>query len=99
MLISGRYESVDPALGTGADVVARAGGFRAPALVLHGELDGVIPVAEARNLEVALRRNGADVVAHYYEGAGHNLDGEPVARDDMELRIVEFLCGRLTCTR
>ena len=98
VLISGRYESVDPALGSGTNVVATAGGFRAPALVLHGVSDGVIPVAEARDLAAALRASGADVVAHFYEGAGHNLDGEPVAHDDMEDRIVRFLCGRLVCS-
>jgi dienelactone hydrolase len=97
VLISGRYESMDPVVGAGTDVVARAAGFRAPVLVLHGVADGVIPVAEAQHLEAALRATGADVAARYYEGAGHNLDGEPVARDDMENLVVEFLCARLTC--
>ncbi len=99
VLISGRYEGIDPVVGAGTDVVARASGFRAPVLVLHGTADAVIPVGEAQHLEAALRARGADVVARYYEGAGHNLDGEPVAHDDMEDLVVEFLCARLTCSR
>jgi dipeptidyl aminopeptidase/acylaminoacyl peptidase len=98
VLISGRYRSADPAFGVGVDIATRASGFRAPALVLHGESDGVIPVQEARDLEAALRRARADVVAAYYPGAGHNLDGEPTVSAPMEDRIVRFLCGRFTCT-
>jgi dipeptidyl aminopeptidase/acylaminoacyl peptidase len=97
VLISGRYESPDPNVGAGVDVVAQARGFRAPSLILHGVVDGVIPVQVARDLEAALRAQGRDVVAQYYDGAGHNLDGEPTVRDDMENRIVTFLCQHLTC--
>ena len=44
--------------------------------VLHGTADAAVRLSQAQHLEAALRSR-RDVEAHYYEGAGHNLAGEP----------------------
>lgn len=100
VLVSGMFEgwngigSTVP--GGEVDVVERVDGWHAPTLILHGTGDGAVPVSQAQNLERALRDRGVDVDAHYFEGAGHNLSGDPRA-PDFDARIVEFLCARLGC--
>ncbi len=102
MLVSGMYEgwngigSTVP--GGEVNVVERVSGWRAPVLILHGTGDGAVPVVQAYDLEAALRGIGADVEAQYYEGAGHNLAGEPALAPDFRNRITQFLCARLTCS-
>jgi dienelactone hydrolase len=98
VLVSGRYEGWGGALpGELVNVGDHVTGWRAPTLILHGTLDGAVPVSQAYALEAALRAVGADVVSHYYEGAGHNLSGEPAVGPDLEDRTVGFLCARLVC--
>jgi dienelactone hydrolase len=80
------------------DVVARAGGFSAPVLLLHGTGDGLVPVAEARDMERALREHGSDVEAKYYDDAPHGLAQVPAIRADLLGTITRFLCTRLDCT-
>ena len=101
VLISGLYEGWN---GIGSDVpggevnvVERVDGWRAPTLILHGTADGAVPVVQAQHLEAALRAHGVDVAAHYYEGAGHNLDGDPAVGTDLENQITQFVCARLAC--
>jgi dienelactone hydrolase len=101
VLASGKYvgwnraPDADP-LGD-VNVVDRIGSWVAPALVLHGTIDGAIPVTQAQDLEAALRAAGRDVEARYYDGAGHNLSGEPGVHDDLVARVGQFLCARLVC--
>jgi carboxymethylenebutenolidase len=61
------------------ELAARAPQVRIPLLILHGVADGpadggseMTAVQMARDFEGALRRAGASVDAHYYEGGGHN---------------------------
>ncbi len=101
VLVSGKYEGWNT-LGTTVEggevnVVERVAGWGPPALILHGTADGAIPVSQAHDLEAALISAGASVEAHYYEGAGHNLSGEPEVHDDLVARIAQFLCARLGC--
>jgi dienelactone hydrolase len=101
VLVSGLFEGWN---GIGSDVpggeinvVERVDGWRAPTLILHGNADAAVPVVEAQHLEEALRAHGVDVVAHYYAGAGHNLDGDPAVGADLEDQITQFVCGRMVC--
>jgi dienelactone hydrolase len=100
VLVSGMYEgwngigSTVP--GGEVNVVERVDGWRAPTLILHGTDDAAVPVSQAQNLDDALRDRGVDVDAQYFEGAGHNLSGDPSVAD-FDRRIVEFLCTRLGC--
>ena len=103
VLVSGLFEGWN---GIGSDVpggevnvVERVDGWRAPTLILHGTADAAVPVVQAQHLEAALRAHGVDVAAHYYEGAGHNLDGDPAVGTDLEDQITQFVCraDRVRC--
>ncbi len=102
MLVSGKYVGWNSAGFTVPDgavnVVDRLGTWSPPALILHGTGDGAALVGQAQDLEAALRAKGHDVEAHYYEGAGHNLAGEPEVHDDLLARVSQFLCTRLACS-
>jgi dienelactone hydrolase len=100
VLASGRYEgwirdAVEPAVRT--NVGDRVAAWRAPALILHGTSDAAVSVSQSQVLETALRAEGVDVESAYYEGAGHNLPGEPAVHDDFVNRVVGFVCTRLGC--
>lgn len=100
VLASGRYEgwirdASDPT--TRVNIGDRVAAWRAPALIVHGTIDAAVPVAQSEALEAALRRVGVDVESRYYEGAGHNLAGEPAVHDDFVNRVVGFVCARLGC--
>jgi predicted esterase len=79
------------------NVVARANLVSSPVLLLHGEDDPLVPVNQARDMEVALRARGSDVVAKYYPGADHGLAWIPKIRPDLIEQITEFLCARYQC--
>jgi dienelactone hydrolase len=54
------------------DGAATAAGVRAPVLILHGEKDYQVPVAEAEKLAVAIRSGGnRDVTVRVFSGANH----------------------------
>jgi dienelactone hydrolase len=101
VLVSGKYEgfsNLDPEASGEVNIVERGvTGWRVPTLILHGTADAAIPVAQAHDLEAALLAAGAPVEAHYYEGAGHNLSGEPAVHDNLVATITQFLCARLGC--
>jgi len=79
------------------DVVGRAAGIRSPILVLHATGDDVVPVAQARDFEAALRGAGRDVEANYYDIATHGVEHVPWVRADIIDRTTRFLCARFTC--
>jgi len=101
ILASGRYEdwgsNTTP---TGlVDVAPRANHWVAPALIFHGTADAAVPIQQSYTLESALRAAGVDVDSRYYEGAGHNLSGEPSAHDDLVNRTIQFLCTHYACAQ
>jgi dienelactone hydrolase len=100
VLIAGMYEGwngIGSTLPGGeVDVVKRVDGWSAPTLILHGALDGAVPVSQALHLEEALRARGVDVEAHYYESGAHNLGADPAAAD-LRDRIAAFVCARSAC--
>jgi len=78
------------------NVLERVGGWHAPTLIMHGTVDGAVPVSQAQNLEAALRGKGVDVTAVYYDGAAHNLGEDPRAPDFVD-RIAAFGCEHVGC--
>jgi dienelactone hydrolase len=101
ILASGRYEAwgSNTSPSGRVDVTQRVDHWLAPALIMHGTIDAAVPVAQSSRLEAALRAAGVDVESRYYEGAGHNLSGEPTAHDDLVNRVIGFLCSRYECAQ
>ena len=99
VLVSGLVEgwngigSVVP--GGEVNVVERVDAWQAPTLILHGTDDGAVPVVQAEHLEAALQARGIQTTAHYYEGAGHNLAGDPAVVTDLDNRIAAFVCAAI----
>jgi len=61
----------------------------APLLVLHGENDPLVPVAEAREVVTTLQRAGRTVDAHYYADEGHGF-AKRENQIDMVQRIIAW---------
>jgi carboxymethylenebutenolidase len=59
-----------------------------PVLILHGDADRDVPVAEAYKLEEVLQQAGVPHEVHIYPGAGHGFRGGD--REDAWKRTVEF---------
>lgn len=58
---------------------------RPPVLLIHGEVDDVVPPQRSRDAEQALKRAGVTVDSHFIPGLGHGID-------DMGLALgAEFL--------
>jgi carboxymethylenebutenolidase len=53
-----------------------------PTLIFHGDKDSVVPVKEARDLELTLKGKKNAVVIHIYEGVEHMFMG-----DNMQVRL------------
>ena len=58
---------------------AATGAAAPPVLLVHGESDGVVPVAASRLAESALRAAGIPVEALYIPGLDHSIDGAGLA--------------------
>jgi len=59
-----------------------------PLLVLHGDADPVIPVAEAYYVQELAASRKVACELHIYPGAGHEFEGD--ARQDAALRTLHF---------
>jgi carboxymethylenebutenolidase len=64
-----------------------------PTLILHGDADRIVPVAEARKLERLLKEKQKPYEIKIYAGAGHGFTGE-VNKDAVE-RTLAFLAKYL----
>jgi acetyl esterase/lipase len=58
-----------------ADSVAQAGGATGPALLFHGDVDGLITVAQTERFGSALVEAGVDVTTYIVTEADHAFDG------------------------
>lgn len=67
-----------------------AAAIEAPLLVLHGDADPVVPVAQSETLVAALRAAGRPVTFHVYPGEGHGW-GAPATVADELARTERFL--------
>jgi dipeptidyl aminopeptidase/acylaminoacyl peptidase len=70
--------------------VSRAGEIRVPVLLLHGDNDDNVPLAQSEAVAAALRGAGATVEQHVYEGEGHGWRRAETIADEAE-RIDAFL--------
>ena len=61
-----------------------------PVLILHGDADQTIPVAEAYQLQKLLEKKGIPHEIKIYAGAGHGFEDETIWRD-AGLRSLQFL--------
>ena len=68
----------------------RAQAIRAPLLILQGDNDPRVPLAESRQIADAVRRRGGVVELMIYPGEGHGFDKTEDQLDAMR-RAVEFL--------
>lgn len=64
-----------------------------PVLILHGESDPVVPVAEAYHLQEVLIKRGLRYEMKIYPGVGHGFSGE--IREDAAARTAKFLKDHL----
>jgi dipeptidyl aminopeptidase/acylaminoacyl peptidase len=69
-----------------------------PFLIIHGEVDTLVPIAQAHRMEDALKAKGVPVEFITVKNAGHGLraekpDGPPADPDPAALqgKIIEFL--------
>jgi carboxymethylenebutenolidase len=60
-----------------------------PVLILHGEADATVPVAEAYHLQKLLEKKGVPYEMKIYPGEGHGFESE-IWRD-AGLRSLQFL--------
>jgi carboxymethylenebutenolidase len=67
-----------------------------PMLIIHGEVDDVIPVSEAHHLQELLAEKKTPCEIQIYPGEGHHLAAE--ARRDAELRAIAFFKKHLAAT-
>ena len=70
--------------------VSRAAEIRAPVLLMHGNADTSVPVAQSEAMADALRAAGVAVERHVYDGEGHGWRRSSTIADDFE-RIDAFL--------
>jgi dienelactone hydrolase len=68
-----------------------------PVLILHGDCDETVPVAEAYHLREVLQRRNIDYEMKIYPGAGHGFNAE--VWQDAKLRTLAFLQHHLDVSR
>jgi dipeptidyl aminopeptidase/acylaminoacyl peptidase len=74
------------------DLIRLAPRLRTPLLVVHGERDPIIPVAQSRRLVAGLRTAGHPPRYREVAGGGHDPLGEPGA-ESLLAEVVSFLAG------
>ncbi len=70
--------------------VTHAAAIRVPVLVLHGDTDPVVPLAQAEQLIGAIRAAGGTIETRVYEGEGHGWT-QPDTIADVYKRTESFL--------
>lgn len=84
-----RVAAVVDCFGTLPEFLAQHASRFAPTLILHGEKDAVVPVAEATYLESTLKAHNVPYEIKLYPGQGHGFTGAALA--DAEKRTLDFL--------
>jgi dipeptidyl aminopeptidase/acylaminoacyl peptidase len=71
---------------TATSPITYAGAYSLPLLLIHGERDGIVPIAQSRAMETAMRKAGRPVRLIEVEGEGHSgwdPDNEAMALQEM----------------
>jgi acetyl esterase/lipase len=76
-----------------ASSVAYVNKDSAPFLILHGDKDGIVPLAQSQSLAEALKKAGVEVTLHVVEGSGHG--GPAFFTPESRKRIDEFFAKHL----
>ncbi|WP_146075376.1 DUF1427 family protein [Streptomyces sp. Ru71] len=98
-LLLGHAPAADPGRARRASPVGRAGAEAPPFLLLQGDGDTMVPVAQSEALATALRSAGADVTFRAVAGADHLWIGAPdEAVEDVFAQSVAF-AARVTRRR
>ena len=66
--------------------------FAPPLLILHGDADEFVPIAQSEKLYRKLKAAGASVDYQVFAGEGHGLKG---AREQADKRVLEFFGAQL----
>jgi dipeptidyl aminopeptidase/acylaminoacyl peptidase len=74
--------------------LSQAAQIRAPVLLLHGDRDTSVPLAQSQALAEALQAAGTPVERHVYAGEGHGWSRSATIADDFE-RVDAFLRRRV----
>jgi acetyl esterase/lipase len=91
-----RQQSRHPELFRDASPVARVDGDAPPFLVLHGDSDVIIPVAEARRFVERLRAASSHVVGYVeLPGTGHGFDLVDGTRTGAAVRAIGLFLGHV----
>ncbi|HEX2123076.1 MAG TPA: alpha/beta hydrolase fold domain-containing protein [Thermoanaerobaculia bacterium] len=87
------------AMANAADPVTHVSAGDPPFLILHGDRDNTVPLADSRRLYDALKRAGVDAELKIVEGAGHfgvrNVTSEPPERERIIVSAMETFLRRV----
>ncbi|WP_242403395.1 alpha/beta hydrolase family protein [Asaia platycodi] len=77
--------------------LSHVAGITAPVLFLHGDLDKVVPLAQAQAMHDSLLSLGRHSELHIYEGEGHGFRQEQTLKDSFarELAFYQQVFGQL----
>lgn len=75
----------------GGDDLAQAAKVRPPVLLVHGDMDQMIPVSELSAAETALRGAGFEVTSHISRGIGHGIAPDGLG---LALRFLQTHLGK-----
>ncbi len=72
-----------------------------PALILHGEVDNEVPLSQAEEMYIALKKNGVESTMVQYIGEGHGWrpDMKPANRYDVLKRTVDWFNKHLVLNK
>jgi fermentation-respiration switch protein FrsA (DUF1100 family) len=66
-------------------------GLSAPLLIMHGTADKLVPVEQSREYEQAAHSLGKQLIASYFDGAGHIVSVQPESQAEARKRAIAFL--------
>jgi dipeptidyl aminopeptidase/acylaminoacyl peptidase len=67
----------------GRSPLTHAASLRRPVLILHGDADPVVPVAQSLEFAARARAAGAPAEVHVYAGEGHGFRQAETKRDEL----------------
>ena len=87
-LLIGGTAAENPDKAKRASPITYVSGDSAPILIMHGDQDQLVPVAQSESFAAALKKAGVDVTLHVIKGAGHG--GPGFNTEDVRHEVQEF---------